>query len=66
MKIAIGIIILILIIMDLIIYIRLKKYCKVHGNELMEKHAKYIYSRAIWIVVLSVLVGILGIVLQLL
>lgn len=66
MKIGIGIVVLILILLDIGIYIQLRKYCKAHENELVEEHTKYIYSKMVWIVVISILVGILGILLQLL
>ena len=64
MKLAIGIIVFILVIVDIVIYIRIKKYCKEHENELLDKHRNYIFARMVWIVILGVLVGVLGLIVQ--
>lgn len=64
MKIAIGIIVLVLIALDIGIYVQLRKYCKIHENELLEEHTKYIYSRLVIIALIGVIVGVLGLVIQ--
>ena len=55
---------ILLIIVDIVIYIRIKKYCKEHENELLDKHRNYIFARMVWIVILGVLVGVLGLIVQ--
>ena len=48
----------------IIIYFDLKKYIKVHENELVEKHIKGLLGRAIAMTVISVCVGVIAIILQ--
>ena len=42
----------------------LKKYIKVHENELVENHIKGLLGRAIAMTVISVCVGVIAIILQ--
>ena len=47
MKLFISILMCLLIVFDLIIYFQVKKYVKIHANEPMENHKKFIFSRMI-------------------
>lgn len=65
MKIFISILMCLLIVFDLIIYFQVKKYVKIHANEPMEDHKKYIFSRMVVILILGGIVAVLGIIAQL-
>jgi len=53
-----------LLVIDAFIYFDLKKYIKIHENELVENHIKGLLGRAVAITVISVCVGVITIVLQ--
>ena len=55
---------ILLLIIDAFIYFDLKKYIKVHENELVENHMKVLLGRAVAITVISVCVGVIAIILQ--
>lgn len=65
MKIFISILMCLLIVFDLITYFQVKKYVKIHANEPMEDHKKYIFSRMVVILILGGIVAVLGIIAQL-
>ena len=54
-----------LLVVDAFIYFDLKKYIKVHENELVENHIKGLLGRAVAMTVISVCVGVRSSVLQL-
>ena len=51
MKLFISILMCLLIVFDLIIYFQVKKYVKIHANEPLENHKKFIFSRLIVILI---------------
>lgn len=55
---------ILLLVVDAIIFFNLKKYIKVHENELVEKHMKGLLGRAVAMTVISVCIGVIGIILQ--
>lgn len=55
---------MLLLVVDAFIYFDLKKYIKVHENELVENHIKGLLGRAVAMTVISVCVGIIAIILQ--
>ena len=55
---------ILLLVVDAFIYFDLKKYIKVHENELVENHIKGLLGRAIAMTVISVCVGVIAIILQ--
>ena len=55
---------ILLLVVDAFIYFDLKKYIKVHENELVESHIKGLLGRAVVMTVISVCVGVIAIVLQ--
>ena len=55
---------ILLLVVDAFIYFDLKKYIKVHENELVENHIKGLLGRAVAITVISVCVGVIAIILQ--
>lgn len=55
---------ILLLVIDAFIYFDLKKYVKLHENELVENNIKGLLGRAIAMTVISVLVGVIAIVLQ--
>lgn len=57
-------IVTILLLVDAFIYFDLKKYIKVYENELVENHIKGLLGRAIAMTVISVCVGVIAIILQ--
>ena len=54
----------VVLVVDAFIYFDLKKYIKVHENELVENHIKGLLGRAIAMTVISVCVGVIAIILQ--
>ena len=48
---------ILLLIVDAVIYFNLKKYIKVHENELVENHMKGLLGRAVAMTVISVCIG---------
>ncbi|MBQ9142500.1 MAG: hypothetical protein IJX63_12045 [Lachnospiraceae bacterium] len=65
MKYVVSVSIILLLIIDILIFLNLKKYVRIHENELVEKHRGAILGRMIAMLILAGCVGILGIVLQL-
>ena len=55
---------ILLLVVDAFIYFDLKKYIKVHENELVEKHIKGLLGRAVAMTFISLSVGIIAIILQ--
>ena len=55
---------ILLLFLDAVIYFDLKKYIKVHENELVENNIKGLLGRAVTMTVISVCVGVIAIVLQ--
>ena len=55
---------ILLLVVDAFIYFDLKKYIKVHENELVENHIKGLLSRAVAMTFISLSVGIIAIILQ--
>ena len=55
---------ILLLVVDAFIYFDLKKYIKVHENELVENHIKGLLGRAVAMTVISVCVGVIAIILQ--
>lgn len=55
---------ILLLVVDAFIYFNLKKYIKVHENELVENHIKGLLGRAVAITLISVCVGVIAIILQ--
>lgn len=57
-------VIIVLIIADAVIVYDFKKYIKLHENELVENNEKGLMSRGIAMTIISLLVGIIGIVIR--
>ena len=55
---------ILLLVVDAFIYFDLKKYIKVHENELVENHIKGLLGRAVAMTGISVCVGVIAIILQ--
>ena len=55
---------ILLLIVDAVIYFNLKKYIKVHENELVENHMKGLLGRAVAMTVISVCIGVIAIILH--
>lgn len=55
---------ILLLVVDTFIYFNLKKYIKVHENELVENHIKGLLGRAVAMTVISVCIGVIAIILQ--
>ena len=55
---------ILLLVADVFIYFNLKKYIKLHENELVENHIKGLLGRAVAMTVISVCVGVIAIILQ--
>ena len=55
---------ILLLIIDTVIYFDLKKYIKVHENELVENHMKGLLGRAVAMTVISVCIGVIAIILH--
>lgn len=55
---------ILLLVVDAFVYFDLKKYLKVHENELVENHIKGLLGRAVAMTVISVGVGVIAIILQ--
>lgn len=53
-----------LLVVDAFIYFSLKKYIKVHENELVENHMKGLLGRAVAMAVISVCIGVIAITLH--
>ncbi len=56
--------VIVLILIDVIIFFDLKKFIKLHENELVENNRKDLMTRGIAMTIISLLVGIMGIILQ--
>ena len=57
-------VIIVLIIADAVIVYDFKKYIKLHENELVENNVKGLMGRGIAMTIISLLVGIIGIVIR--
>ena len=57
-KYVLCIVTILLLVVDAFIYFDLKKYIKVHENELVENHIKGLLGRTIAMTVISVCVGV--------
>ncbi len=55
---------ILLLVVDAFIYFNLKKYIKVHENELVENHMKGLLGRAVAMTVISVCIGVISIILH--
>ncbi len=66
MKLLFGILILILLTIELITYISLRKFLKKNENELVETVLKGLMLRGIILLAASILIGVLGVMIQLL
>ena len=55
---------ILLLVVDAFIYFSLKKYIKVHENELVENHMKGLLGRAVAMTVISVCIGVIAIILH--
>ena len=55
---------IVLLVVDAFIYFNLKKYIKVHENELVENHMKGLLGRAVTMTVISVCIGVIAIILH--
>ena len=55
---------ILLLVVDAFIYFDLRKYVKLHENELVENNIKGLLGRAVAMTVISVSVGVIAIVLQ--
>ena len=55
---------ILLLVVDAFIYFNLKKYIKVHENELVENHMKGLFGRAVAMTVISVCIGVIAIILH--
>lgn len=55
---------ILLLVADVFIYFNLKKYIKLHENELVENHIKGLLGRAVAMTAMSVCVGVIAIILQ--
>lgn len=64
LKYVLGIVTIFLLFVDGFIFLNLKKYIKVHENELVENHIKGLLGRAIAMTVISLCIGIIGIIIQ--
>ena len=53
-----------LILVDAIIFIDLKRFIKLHENELVENNKKGLMARCIAMTIISLIVSIMGIVIQ--
>lgn len=56
--------VLVLILIDVIVLVDFKKNIKLHENELVENNIKGLTVRVITMAVISLLVGIIGIIIQ--
>ena len=63
-KYALCVVTILLLIADAFIYFNLRKYIKVHENELVENHMKGLLGRAVAMTVISVCVGVIAIILH--
>lgn len=63
MKYGLCIISIVLVIIDAIIFLNFKKYISEHENELIKNH-KSLLSKMIAMVIISILVGMIGIIIQ--
>ena len=55
---------IVLLLIDAFIYFDLRKYVKLHENELVEENIKGLLGRAVAMTIISVSVGVIAIVLQ--
>ena len=61
---VLGVFIIVLLLVDICIFFNLKKYIKLHENELVENHIKELLGRVIAMMDISLCVGIIGIIVQ--
>ena len=64
MKYILIVVMLFLVFIGIWNYVSLKKYCKKHETECLEKHEKYVISKLIIIAVSGIVCGLLGIIIQ--
>jgi len=64
LKYILCIVIIILILADVIVYFDFKKFIKSHENELVEDNMKGLMSRVMTMAIISLLVGIIGLLLK--
>ena len=64
LKIILCVLVILLIVFDFIVYFQVKNYTKIHADEPVENHKKYIISRLIVILIIGVIVAVLGIIMQ--
>lgn len=62
MKIALGIMLIVLVIIMIVTYFQLWRYVKLHAQEELELHKKYILTRLILIAVMGMISGCIGLV----
>ncbi len=55
---------IVLVIIDVIIFLNLKRYVKEHENELIEKHNKSLLAGMIAMVIIPILAGVIGVIIQ--
>ena len=55
---------IVLLLIDAFIYFDLRKYVKLHENELVEDNIKGLLGRAVAMTIISVSVGVIAIILQ--
>ena len=63
-KYVLGVVTIFLLLVDVFIFFDFKKYIKVHENELVENHIKGLLGRAVAMTVISLCIGLIGIILQ--
>ena len=64
LKYVLCFVIIALLLVDVIIYFDLKKFIKLHENELLENNRKDLMVRGITMAIISLLVGIIGVAIQ--
>lgn len=64
LKYVLGVVTIFLLFVDAFIFLSFKKYIKVHENELVENHIKGLLGRAVAMTVISLCIGIIGIIIQ--
>lgn len=66
LKYVLCVVVILLLLMDAAIYVDFKKYLKIHENELVENHIKGLMGRSIGMTIISLCIGIIGIILVIL
>ena len=64
MKIIVGIVSVVLIVLDIILFINLKSFINKHGDEPLESYRNAILGRAVAIGVISVIMCVLSVIIQ--